>query len=117
MQHLVAEWVAVQEELRQEVLKSVRATRKCMRVAASVGQMSEYAVGDYVLVARVRKLGSAPKLLRMWTGPYRVVSGGSSHVCTVLVIVMDETNEVHVVRMRTYASPSLVVGAEVKGLI
>ena len=68
MQHLVAEWVALQEELQQEGLECVRASRKRKRAAASVRQMPEYEVGDYVLMARIRKLGSVPKLMTTWTG-------------------------------------------------
>ena len=81
MQKTVAGWATVQEELRREVLERVRAAaRDRKRVAASAGSMSHFEVGDYVLVARVRKLGSAPKLVITWTGPWRVVSGGSPHV-------------------------------------
>ena len=66
-----------------------------------------------MLVARVRKLGSAPKLVPTWTGPWRVLQGGSTHVY-VVDIVTGETKKVHVVRMRAYADSSLVIGAEVK---
>ena len=116
MQTSVAEWVTVQEELRREVLERVRAARDRKRVAASTGSMPNFEVGDYVLVARVRKLGSAPKLVTTWTGPWRVVSGGSPHVYNVQDIVTGETKEVRVVRMRAYADSSLAVGAEVQGL-
>ena len=116
MQKSVAGWVSVQEELRRKVLERVRAARGRKRVAASTGSMPNFEVGDYVLVARVRKLGSAPKLVTTWTGPWRVVSGGSPHVYNVQDIVTGETKEVHVVRMRAYADSSLAVGAEVKGL-
>ena len=75
MQKSVAGWVSVQEELRREVLERVRAARDRKRVAASTGSMPNFEVGDYVLVARVRKMGSAPKLVTTWTGPWRVVFG------------------------------------------
>ena len=67
-------------------------------------------------LARVRKLGSAPKLVPTWTGPWRVLQGGSTHVYVVEDIVTGETKEVHVVRMRAYAGSSLVIGAEVKDI-
>ena len=98
------------------MLERVRAARDPKRVAASAGSMPNFEVGDYVLVARVRKLGSAPKLVTTWTGPWRVVSGGSPYVYNVQDIVTGETKEVHVVRMRAYAEASLAVGAEVQGL-
>ena len=116
MQKSVAGWVTVQDELRREVLERVRAARDRKRVAASTGSMANFEVGDYVLVARDRKLGSAPKLVTTWTGPWRVVSGGSPHVYNVQDIVTVETKEVHVVRMHAYADSSLAIGAEVQGL-
>ena len=98
------------------MLERVRAARDRKRVAASTGSMPNFEVGDYVLVGRVRKLGSAPKLVTTWTGPWRVVSGGSPDVYNVQGIVTGETEEVHVVRMRAYADSSLAVGTEVQGL-
>ena len=38
------------------------------------------AVGDHVLVARVRQPGITPKLLNIWTRPWRVVSETGEHV-------------------------------------
>ena len=73
-----------------------------------------FEVGDYVLVARVRKPGRVPKLVQIWTGLWRVVPGGSEHVRVVEDTVTGETKEVHVVRMRPYADSSLVVGVEVR---
>ena len=116
MQKWVAGWVTVQEELRREVLERVRAARDRKGVAASTGSMPSFEVGDYVLVARVRELGSAPKLVTTWTGPWRVVSGGSPHVYNVQDVVTGETKENHVERTRAPADSSLAVGAEVQGL-
>ncbi|CAN0399820.1 unnamed protein product, partial [Ascophyllum nodosum] len=76
-----------------------------------------FEVGDYVLVARVRKPGRVPKLVQTWTGPWRVVSGESEHVRVLEDIVTGETKEVHVVRMPPYADSSLVVGAEVREVL
>ena len=69
-----------------------------------------------MLVARVWKLGSAPKMVPTWTGPWRVLQGGSTHVYVVEDIVTGQTKEVHVVRMRAYVESSLVVGAQVNGV-
>ncbi|CAN0391024.1 unnamed protein product, partial [Ascophyllum nodosum] len=76
-----------------------------------------FEVGDYVLVARVRKPGRVPKLVQTWTGPWRVVSVESEHVRVLEDVVTGETKEVHVVRMRPYADSSLVVGAEVREVL
>ena len=116
IQKSVAGWVTVQEELRTEVLERVRAARDRKRVAANAGSMPNFEVGDYMLVARVRKLGSAPKLVTTWTGPWRVVSSGSPHVYNVQDIVTGHTKEVRVVRMRAYADSSLPEGAEIQRL-
>ena len=116
MQKSVAGWVTVQEELRREVLERVRVARDRERVAASAGSMLNFEVGNYVLM-RVRKLGSAPKLVTTWTGPWRVVLSGSPHVYNVQDIVTGETKEVHVMRMRTNVDSSLAVGPVVQGLL
>ena len=65
-------------------------------------------------MARVRNSGRVPKPVQTWTGPRRAVPGGSEHVRVVVDIVTEETKEVHVVRMRSYADWSLVMGAEVR---
>ena len=116
MQKSVAEWVTVQEELQREVLERVRAARDRKHVAVSAGSMQNFEVRNYVLVAQFRKLGSAPKLVTTWTGPWRVVSGGSPHLCNAQDIVTGKTKEIHVVRMGVYADSSLAVNAEVQGL-
>ena len=116
-QKSVASWMTVQEELRREVLGRVRAARDRERVAASVEGMSNFEVGHYVLVTRVRKLGSALKLVTTWTVTWRVVSGGSPHAYSVQDAVTGETKEVRVVRMHAYANSSLAVGANVQGLL
>ena len=85
-----------------------------MREVSGRGYLPVFEVGDYVMVARVRKPGRVPTLVQTWTGPWRVVPGGSEHVRVVEDIVTGETKEVHVVRMRPYADSSLVVGAEVR---
>ena len=108
--------VTVQEELRREVFERVRAARDRKRVAASAGSMPNFEVGVNVLVARVRNLGSAPKLVTPWSGPWRVITGGPPHVYNVQNIVTGESKEVHVVRVRAYADSSSAVDAEVQGL-
>ena len=114
MQSWVAGWVREQEDLRRDVVKRVREQRERVREVSGRGYLPVFEVGDYVLVARVKKPGRVPKLVQTWTGPWRVVPGGSEHVRVVEDIVTGETKEVDVVRMRPYADSSLVVGAEVR---
>ena len=114
MQSWVAGWVREKEDLRREMVKRIREQRERVREVTGRGYLPMFEVGDYVLVARVRKPGRVPKLVQTWTGPWRVVPGGSEHVRVVEDIVTGETKEVHVVRMRPYADSSLVVGVEVR---
>ena len=114
MQSWVAGWVREQEDLRRDVVKRVREQRERVREVSGRGCLPVFEIGDYVLVAWVRKPGRVPKLVQTWTGPWRVVSGGSEHVRAMEDIVTGKTKEVHVVRMRPYADSSLVVGAEVR---
>ena len=60
--------VEVQSQLRTEVLDKVQANHGKQRAAASRGNLPNFSVGEYVLVARVRCIGSKPKLLMTWTG-------------------------------------------------
>ena len=102
------------EDLQRDVVKRVRVQRERVRELSGHGHLSKFEVGDFVLVARVRKPGRMSKIIQIWTGPWLVVLGGSEHVRVVEDIVMGETKEVHVMRMRPYTDSSLVVGAEVR---
>ena len=105
--------VAAQSQLHKEVLDKVQANRGKQRVTASRGSLPIFFVGDYVLVARVRRSGSKPKLLMMtWTGPWRVLIAQRSHMYGVQNIVSGEVRGVHVARMRFYAGAALEITAE-----
>ena len=106
----------VQEGLRREGLDRVRGACDRKRVAARAGSMPNFEGGDYVLIARVRELGGAPKLVTTWTGPWHVISGGCPRMYNVQEIVTGETKELHVVRMRACAGSSLAVSTEVQGV-
>ena len=79
----VAGWVRKQEDVLRDVVKRVREQRERVRELSGRGHLPVFEVGDYVLVARVRKPGRVPKLVHTWTGPWRVVPGGSEHVRVV----------------------------------
>ena len=106
--------VEAQVGLHKEVLKKVQTNRALQRAAVSKGALPNFAVGDYVLVARVRRSGSTPKLLMTWTGPWRVVSAEQPHVYGVQNIVSGDVRDVHVARLRFYADRALAVTAELK---
>ena len=103
--------VAAQSQLHK-ILDNVQANRGKKRVAAGRGSLPGGFVGDYVLVARVRRSGSTPKLLMTWTGPWRVVVAQRSHEYGVQNIVSGEVRDVHVARMRFYADAALEITAE-----
>ena len=75
--------VEAQSQLHKEVLDKVQANPGKQRVAASRGSKPNFTVGDYVLVARIRRSGSTPKPLMTWTGPWRVVVADRQHVYRV----------------------------------
>ena len=76
--------------------------------------MPDIAVGDHVLVARVKQPGITPKLINTWTRPWRVVWITGGHVYDVEDIVMERAREVQITRMRPYADASLNFTAELK---
>ena len=79
--------------------------------------LPDFAVGDYVHVARVRQPGITPKFMNTWTGPWRVVSKTGGYVYGVEDIVTRHSREVHIARMRPYADASLNVTAELKEVL
>ena len=68
----VANAVEAQPRLHKVVEERVKKNHERQRQAASRGQLPNFAVGDYVVVTRVRRPGSTPKLVSTWTGPWRI---------------------------------------------
>ena len=99
LQAKVQSMVAAQSQLHKEVLDKVQANRGKQRAAASRGNFPIFFVGNCVLVARVRRSGSTPKLLRTWAGPWRMVVTQRSHVYGVQNISSGKVRDVHVARM------------------
>ena len=85
-----------------------------MRGVKKKGVLPDFAVEDYVLVARVRQPGITPKLINTWTGPWRVVSKTEGHVYRVKDIATGSLREVYIAQMQPYADASLNVTAELK---
>ena len=59
----VAIAVEAQQRLHKVIEERLEKNRERQWQAASSGQLTNFAVGDYVMVARVRRLGSTPKLV------------------------------------------------------
>ena len=110
----VADVVNAQEIFHKQVSDKVRENRERQRRAADRGVMPNFDVGDYVLVARVRKRGVTPKLVSKWTGPWRVVTAETGHLYGVENIVSGDIRDVHVARLRYYADRELGMTAQLK---
>lgn len=95
VQHIVA---AMQADLHKEVRLKVEGNRAHQHKAASRGQLPDFSVGDYVLVARVQRSRSTPKLVATWTGPWCVVTAAQQHIYGVQNIISSEVRDVHVAR-------------------
>ena len=70
----VANVVEAQQRLHEVVEERVKKNHERQRQAASKGKLPNLTVGDYVMVARVRRPGSTLKLVSTWTGPLRIVT-------------------------------------------
>jgi len=114
LQSKVADVVDAQENFHKQVSDKVRENRERQRRAADRGVMPNFDVGDYVLVARVRKRGVTPKLVSTWTGPWRVVTAETDHLYGVQNIVSGDIRDVHVARLRYYADRELGMTAQLK---
>ena len=75
-----------------------------------------FAVGDYVLYARLRRQGVSPRLMSTWTGPWRVVGADHPHVYSVQNIVSGKVHTAHVACLRFYADVDLNISAEIKNV-
>ena len=113
----VANVVEAQQGLYKAVEERAKKNRERQRQAASRGQLPNFAMGDYVMVARARRPGSMPKLVSTWTGPWRIVTADKAHVYGVQNIVTGEVKEVHVVRLRFYADKDLEMTATLKEVL
>ena len=75
--------------------------------------LPKFAIGDFVLYARVRRQGVTPKLMSTWSGPWRVVGNYNHHVYSAQNIVSGKVHTAHVARPRFYADANLNITAEI----
>ena len=99
--------IEAQEQLQQCAVERRGTHRERERRRRSRGELPNFTVGDFVLVARVRKEGRHAKLMSQWTRPRKVVSDYREHVYTVEHIVTGGVRDTHVARMRFYANKDL----------
>ena len=77
----VRQVVYEQERFCKDVQAAVAVARETKhKIVQGKAVLPKFAVGDFVLYARVRRQGVAPKLTFTWTGPWRVVGADHSHV-------------------------------------
>lgn len=86
---MLSELGKAQGELHQDVLQRVVAERERSRKCESAGVVEAFSIGDYMLVARPRKV---PRSVVIWTGPWNVVSS-RKHVHQVEDIVPGQRME------------------------
>lgn len=88
--------VEAHRELHKKVAQRVEKNRDLKRRMSRKGQLPDVVVGDYVLVARVSRSETTPKLVSMWTEPWRILTAEQSHVYGVRRIVTGQVQNVHV---------------------
>ncbi|CAM9587765.1 unnamed protein product [Sphacelaria rigidula] len=96
----------VDEQVRfcNEVQAAIAVSRETKRkLAQGQALLPKFALGDFVLYARVRRQGVTPKLMSTWTVPWRVVGADHAHVYSVQNIVSGAVHLAHVARLRFYA--------------
>lgn len=95
------------DAMHKRVTHRVQSVRAAGRQRESKGWLPNFAVGDYVLMARVRPPGKTSKLMSTWTGPWRVTNAPSPHVYQVQDIVSGHVTTAHVARLKFYRDSSL----------
>ena len=109
----VAIAVEAQQRLHKVIEERMKKNRERKRKAASRGQLPNL-VGDQVMVARVRRPDSTPKLVSTWTDPWRTVTADKVHVYNGQNTVMSKLKDVHVVHLRFYIDKDLEITAALK---
>ncbi|CAM9476599.1 unnamed protein product [Sphacelaria rigidula] len=104
----------VDEQVRycNEVQAAVAVSRRTKKLAQGQAVLPKFAVGNFVLYARVRRQGVTPKLMSTWTVPWRVVGANHAHAYSVQNIVSGAVHSTHVACLRIYADSQLHVTAE-----
>ena len=106
--------VSAHDELQKQVVERRDVQRQQTRTLSSRGELPHFTVGDYVLVARVRKEGKHAKLMATWTGQWQVASDDREHVYVVQHLITGEPREAHVARMRLFFDGQLHVTSQLR---
>ena len=114
IQKMAVDLAAATDVMHNKVIGATQEMREAGRCRASKGSLPNFAVGDFVLVAKVRQAGKASKLMSTWSGPWRVTNTSTRHVYQVQNIVDGKVLTAHVARMKFYKDSSLGITAEIK---
>ena len=96
--------------IHKQVTLDVQAVRAGSRRRESKGVLPNFAVGDYVLMVRVRPLsGAMPNFLSTWTESCRANNASSPQVYLVQDIVSGKVTNTHVTRLKFDKKSSLGV--------
>lgn len=103
-------WIIhAQENLLKEAVDRITSSWERERKVLSRGELPDFSLGGFVLVARRRKAARNEKLVSEWTGPWGLVSDDREHVYTIEHTVSGETRDAHIASMRFHAHRELRV--------
>ena len=88
--------------------RTLESNRRAQRATVPI----RFAIGDFVLVADIKKKITYAKLLAHWIGPFQIIDAISPYVFQVRSLVNDSTRLVHASRLNFYADSQLDVTAE-----
>ena len=74
--------------------------------------LPHFTVDDYVLVARVSRLGKHRKLMSTWIRPWRVANDDKDHAYAVQRLVTAKPGDIHAEGMRVYADDKFEITSE-----
>ena len=97
------------DTMHKRVTHRAQAVRAAGRRRASKGTLPNFAVGDFVLMARARPPGKNSKMMFTWKGPWRVTNAPNPHIYQVQDIVSGKVTTAHVARLKLYKDSLLGV--------
>lgn len=96
----------VLNEMHPLVEQSLMKNRELARAAQSRGQLPNFAIGDFVLIAK-DTFKSGEKLSLRWSGPRRIVGASRNHIYKVEDIRNGEKEDMHACRLRFFSNKDL----------
>ena len=102
------------DDIHKDVSSRRDQQRAAERKRSSKGRMPNFDVGDFVLIARVKKPGKDRKLMAVWHGPYRITKVISDHLYVVQNLLTGGCMKSHSARMQFYKDSSLRITEELK---